>query len=146
MPLLGKRNLVLLVAIKILVIGLFISGCQEGTSKSPVSALLIAPVSINQSADNDNTISGTVILSAAGSTETPLPNVTVALVYEGQIVATTRTTTNEGKFFFTGLPEGLFDIVAAYGSSDYNEKRYVVRIVGDIQSPADPIKIAVSVK
>ncbi|OGK07870.1 MAG: hypothetical protein A2W80_09860 [Candidatus Riflebacteria bacterium GWC2_50_8] len=146
MPLLRKRNLVLFFVIKILVIGLFISGCQEGTNKSPVSALLVEPVSFNQAEDGDKTISGTVILSAAGSVETPLPDVTVALKYEGQIVSTTRTTTNDGKFFFTNLPEGLFDIIAAYGSTYYKEERYVVRIAGQIQSPADPIKIAVSVK
>jgi hypothetical protein len=139
MPLTKRRNLVMLFAVKLLVLGLFMPGCQEGTNKSPIAPLFIDSTltgAHNNFADMEGAnhkISGSV---TSILTLEKLSDITVALYYEGTLAAVTRTTSNDGKFIFEGLPKGLFDVVIAPGNKIYEEERIVVRISTEGISPA----------
>jgi len=142
MPLFGKRNLVMLLVIKIFVIGLFLSGCQEGTNKSPVSSFLgidanQATVDLTSLGDDvaKHTITGTVVSQNTGE---KLANITVSLKYENQLAATTKTT-SDGQFYFTKVPAGLFDLEFASPDVTYASTTYVLRVLEDgTTSPAAP--------
>ena len=142
MPLFGKRNLVMLLVIKIFVIGLFLSGCQEGTNKSPVSSFLgidvnQATVDLTSLGDDvaKHTITGTVVSQNTGE---KLANITVSLMYENQLAATTKTT-SDGQFYFTKVPAGLFDLAFASPDNTYGTATYILRVLEDgTTSPAVP--------
>ncbi|EKD81132.1 MAG: hypothetical protein ACD_39C01959G0001 [uncultured bacterium] len=143
MPLLRKRNLVLFFVIKILVIGLFISGCQEGTNKSPVSALLTgldanqATVDLTSLGDAvaKHNILGNVVSQNTGE---KLANIAVNLFYESQLAATTKTT-SDGQFYFTKVPSGLFDLTFFSTDNTYASAAYVLRVLDNGKtSPENP--------
>ncbi|KAF1083621.1 MAG: hypothetical protein GQF41_0399 [Candidatus Rifleibacterium amylolyticum] len=143
MPLFGKRNLVMLLVIKIFVIGLFLSGCQEGTNKSPVSTLLTgldmtqATVDLTTLGEDvaKHNIVGTVVSQNTGE---KLANITVSLIYENQLAATTKTT-SDGQFYFAKVPAGLFDLAFASPDNTYASTTYIIRVLEDgTTAPADP--------
>jgi len=142
MPLFGKRNLVMLLVIKIFVIGLFLSGCQEGTNKSPVSSFLgidvnQATVDLTSLGDDvaKHTITGTVVSQNTGE---KLANITVSLIYENQLAATTKTT-SDGQFYFTKVPAGLFDLTFVSPDNTYASTTYILRVLENgITAPANP--------
>lgn len=142
MPHFGKRNLVMLLVIKIFVIGLFLSGCQEGTNKSPVSSLLgidmnQATVDLTSLGDDvaKHNIVGTVVSQNTGE---KLANITVSLIYENQLAATTKTT-SDGQFYFAKVPAGLFDLAFASPDNTYASTTYILRVLEDgTTAPANP--------
>ncbi|PKL44138.1 MAG: hypothetical protein CVV42_19565 [Candidatus Riflebacteria bacterium HGW-Riflebacteria-2] len=143
MPHFGKRNLLMLLTIKIFVIGLLLVGCQEGTNKSPVSTLLTgldmtqATVDLTSLGDDvaKHTITGTVVSQNTGE---KLANITVSLMYENQLAATTKTT-SDGQFYFTKVPAGLFDLAFASPDNTYASTTYILRVLDDgTTSPAAP--------
>ncbi len=137
MPQFGKRNLVMLVAIKIFVIGLLLSGCQEGTSKSPVSALFTSEDLYGEGGSkeeifNNGTLTGRIAKELTGKGRnglyvflyewgktTKTLGATTEIDYElGDLIATATTydtasttgleTDSGGNFKFTGLPAGKY--------------------------------------
>ncbi|PKL41952.1 MAG: hypothetical protein CVV41_15995 [Candidatus Riflebacteria bacterium HGW-Riflebacteria-1] len=148
MPLIGKRNLVLLFVIKLLVIGLFVSGCQEGTNKSPVSALFTG-LDVNQATVDLTTLGddvakhnivGTVVSQNTGE---KLANIAVNLYYESQLAATTKTT-SDGQFYFAKVPSGLFDLTFFSPDNTYASATYILRVLDNgTTAPANPeVKMA----
>jgi len=133
----------MLLAVTLLVLGLFLPGCQEGTNKSPVSALLTgldsnqATVDLTSLGDDvaKHTIVGTVVSQNTGE---KLANIAVNLTYENQLAAATKTT-SDGQFYFTKVPAGLFDLTFISIDNTYASTTYVLRVLDDgTTSPTNP--------
>lgn len=143
MPHFAKKNLVAMAVVKILILGLLLVGCQEGTNKSPVSAILTgldatqATVDLTTLGDDvaKHTIVGSVVSQNTGE---KLANIAVTLFYDNQLAATTKTT-SDGQFYFTKLPPGLFDLAFASADNTYASTTYTLRVLDDgTTSPANP--------
>lgn len=141
---LRKRSaIVLLVIFHFMILAFTLQGCKEGTQNSPVSSLLnidnVTTPTINLADLGSDvakyTISG-VILSKNSNEK--LANITVSLFYDGQLAGNTKTT-SEGKYFFTKLPTGLYDLTIAADDPLYASAAYVIRVLDDgSMSPPAP--------
>lgn len=138
MPLFGKRNLVMLLVIKIFVIGLFLSGCQEGTNKSPISALYTSDDLYGKGGSeevifNNSSITGKIINSVSGTGSASQyiglyewtlstyidekGDKTAKSDYEvGNLIAS-ATTGEDGKFTISSIKAGKYCIYVGKNSS-----------------------------
>ena len=137
---LTRRPGVIFIASLILISTVFFSlaGCKENDQTLPIGALVDsdgAYIITSANLGGSFSLSGTV--KAKASQET-IGNVVVALSLNGKSVASTKTSA-EGKFFFTGLISGVYDLLAADNSVDYASTSYVVHISSNgTSSPAAP--------
>jgi hypothetical protein len=112
MSLRKRRNVVLLAVLHFLMLAAFLPGCKEGTKTSPVSALLtdmdenLTTIDLSQAENSVHTVLGKVV---SKNTSEKLDNVTVKLLFENQLVSSSRTT-SEGTFYFAKLPPGIYDL------------------------------------
>jgi hypothetical protein len=139
-----SNNLIFLLFLAIFSMVLALPGCKEGTEQSPVSSLLTSSDLSGKNAflpDNADTTTGNQIAGhvVSKTSQENLTNIEVNLYYNQNLVTTTRTT-SEGKFFFYGLPSGLYDLTLAPDNSTYATHTAVIQILNDgTLSPSNPV-------
>lgn len=141
---LRKRSaIVLLVIFHFMILAFTLQGCKEGTQNSPISALLniddVTKPTVNLADLGSDvakyTISGVIV---SKNSNEKLANISVSLFYEGKLAGNTKTT-SEGKYFFTKLPTGLYDLTIAADDAVYASAAYVIRVLDDgSMSPPAP--------
>lgn len=142
MSFLKRRNLILLAVLHFLLLVSFLPGCKEGTSSSPVSALLTTSnlgntvVDLSTVSDATHTIVGVV---ASQNTSENLANVNVSLYLDKKLAAITKTT-SDGQFYFGKIPPGLYELAFSASNSLYATATYILRVLEDgTTQPAAPI-------
>lgn len=143
------QRYVLLFVLKLLIIILLLQGCKEGTDSSTISDLLVNPNTaetiILDELDTSKAIHKVVGEVLSESKQLPLSNIKVSMFYGNRLIAQTRTT-SEGKFYFSKIAPGLFDITALDQNGAYASQTIPIQVLenGEV-SPAE-IKIALAEK
>jgi hypothetical protein len=133
MSIVKQNNFLVFLFLAAIAVILSISGCKEGTEKSPVSSLLTDMdssnylIDVSESEDATHIITGLV---SSQNTSENLGNIDAKLLLNKQLVATTKTT-SDGRFYFSKLPPGLYEIVLTSSDDSYNKTTYIVRILDD---------------
>lgn len=142
-----SRVLLILIGLACLVTMIPNLGCKEsGGGSLPMSTLLTGPAVTSQVATTVGTgsyaVQGTVIAKSSGQV---LNNISVSITYAGTSLGSTRTTA-EGKFFFTGLPPALYDILVAVDSTIYGSSTYVIQVLSDGSTSPNTIEVPLTEK
>ncbi|MDN5278186.1 MAG: hypothetical protein PWR01_2151 [Clostridiales bacterium] len=129
-----------------------ISGCQDKTSKIPVSAIVTEDnwqtlTSTDQTSDGQTASSSHSLTSFRvlgyiydKNSRQPVANVFVNLDLNGVTKLTTRST-SAGMFIFEGIPPGLYDVVTTASPANYLPTNHVVRILQDGSASPDQLEV-----
>ncbi len=142
----SKRHRVIYIAImSVFAIILALPGCKEGTKTSPISSLitgsdLVVSTKLPDAEEaNKFVLSGMVLENML----TPLAGIEVELYYNGKF-ALMKKTTDEGKFFFNGIPMGQYEIVAAHKDKIYASSTSIIEILEE--GKTSPLNIVFDLK
>ncbi len=142
MPFFKHKQVVVFLVMAIFGLMLGLPGCKEGTQSTPVSSLISglnqsqATIDISSSEDSVYVLSGKV--SSPNSSQN-LSNIVVKLLFNQQLAATTKTT-SDGQFYFSKLPPGLYELEISSSDGLYKTTNYIVRILEDgVTQPASPV-------